>query len=167
MTLLTRIDLFAPLPAADRQLIAEGMRRVKFAVGEQIIRQDEPSDLLYLVQSGEVRVELAAGGAVSELARLGPGAFFGEMSLVTGAPCTATCAAISDVNCFVVDHPAFQRLIDERPEVAEEISTILAARQTALQEAGDGLSAEAQSRRTAETRSHLVGRIRQFFQVDG
>ena len=87
------------------------------------------------------------------------------MSLVTGAPRTATCAAATDVICYVVGHDAFQRVLEARPKIAEDISTLLGSRQLTLDEKGEKLSAEARARREAETSSRLLLRIRDFFHL--
>lgn len=162
---LSSIDLFAPLTASDRALLAKGMKKLRFAASEDIIRQGAPGDSLYLILSGEVGVNLAVDGAVREVATLGPGHFFGEMSLMTGEPRKATCQARSDVSCYLVDHASFQALLETKPSVAEEISTLLGTRQLALEGEREGLSVEAAARRAAEARARLLLRVRDFFHL--
>ncbi|MBI4511871.1 MAG: mechanosensitive ion channel [Deltaproteobacteria bacterium] len=165
MDALARIDLLGRLDPSERELLAEGMRRVKFAAGEMIIRQGDPGDSLYLIQNGSVGVRLSVDGAQKEVAALAPGDFFGEMSLVTGEPRTATCTAKTDVTCYLVDHASFQRLLDARPKIADEISSLLATRQVELASRQRGLSEEAEARRAADARSRLLARIRDFFHL--
>jgi small-conductance mechanosensitive channel/CRP-like cAMP-binding protein len=162
---LARIDLFSPLGQPDRELLARTMKQVRFANGEQIIRQGEPGDSLYLIQDGNVVVRLAVEGAEREVASLKAGDFFGEMSLMTGEKRTATCAATSDVECYVIDHEAFQRVLAAKPEVAVQISSILGTRQGMLEGERENLSAEARVRRAAENSSKLLVRIRNFFNL--
>lgn len=162
---LAKIDLFATLDDADVELLAQGMKKVRFAVGERIIRQGEPGDSLYLVQEGEVGVLLAVDGAEREVATLRAGDFFGEMSLMTGDPRTATVAAKVDSTCFVVDHRSFQRLLEAKPKVAEDITTILSTRQSTLEGQREGISADAASRRAAEMQRGLLTRMKQFFSL--
>lgn len=160
---LAGVDVFAPLEAADREVLARGMKRVHFGAGEHIIEQGEAGDSLYLIRSGEIAVHLAVDGARRQLARLNAGDFFGEMSLVTGEPRNASCTAVSDVVCYVIDHRAFRRLLDARPELAQDISAVLARRQMALDGQREGLSGEARARREAEAESNLLDRICGFF----
>jgi small-conductance mechanosensitive channel/CRP-like cAMP-binding protein len=162
---LASIDLFAPLTASDRELLAKGMKKVRFAAAEEIIRQGDPGDSLYLILQGLVAVQLSVDGAVREVATLGPGDFFGEMSLMTGEPRKATCAARSDVSCYLVDHASFQALLDEKPSVAEEICALLGTRQLALEGQREGLTVEAAARRAAEAKARLLSRIRDFFHL--
>lgn len=162
---LSKVDLFGNLEDGDVELLARGMKRVHFACGERIIRQGEPGDSLYLVHGGEVAVSLAVEGAERQVATLKPGQFFGEMSLMTGEPRRATCAARTDVTCYVIDHATFERLIAAKPKVAEDVSVVLSSRQVELDGEREGLSAEAAIRRAAEARTHLLSRIRNFFHL--
>jgi small-conductance mechanosensitive channel/CRP-like cAMP-binding protein len=160
-SLLKRIDVLAPLEEQDRQMLIQRMRRVRFAAGETIIRQGEPGDSLYLIHLGEVAVMLGTDGGAHEVATLGPTNFFGEISLVTGEPRAATCLAKSDVVAYVVDHSAFQALLERRPELAEEISRILARRMTALTEKSESV----QSEPAGDSSNRVLSRIREFFNM--
>lgn len=160
---LTRVDLFAALEPADRELLARGMKDVAFGASEIIIRQGEPGDSLFLISRGLVRVSIGQGDLNTSVANLGPGQFFGEMSLMTGEPRSATCIAASDVLCHVIDHAGFQQLLTMRPHVAEQMSSVLAARQAALGRKGDELSARAAQ--TTEVKTKLLAKIRSFFDL--
>lgn len=163
---LSRVDLFQGLDDGDVELLAQGMKRMQFAVGERIIRQGEPGDSLYLVQHGEVGVKLAVDGAEKEVATLKTGDFFGEMSLVTGEPRTATVEAKSDAICWEVPHRAMERLLSTKPQVAGDVSAVLGMRQATLEGQREGLSAEAAARRASETQSRLLERMKNFFHLD-
>jgi CRP-like cAMP-binding protein len=162
---LSRIDLFAPLEPHDRETLAKGMRQVSFARGEEIIRQGDPGDSLYLIHEGQVAVRLNVEGVEREVATLDAGKFFGEMSLLTGEPRRATCAAKNDVQCYVVDQRAFRLILDAKPRIAEEISTLLGTRQSALDAEREGLSNEARARRAADASSRVLTKIRDFFHL--
>ncbi|HZP42858.1 MAG TPA: mechanosensitive ion channel family protein [Candidatus Binatia bacterium] len=160
---LAGVDVFAPLEDADRELLARGMKRVHFGAGERIIEQGDFGDSLYLIRSGEIAVHLALDGVRRQVARLDAGDFFGEMSLITGEPRNASCTAVSDAVCYVIDHRTFRSLLDAKPDLARDLSAVLARRQMALDGEREGLSAEARARREAETQSNLLDRIRGFF----
>jgi CRP-like cAMP-binding protein len=162
---LDRVDLFAPLDDESRTRVANGLRERRFAAGEDIIRQDAPGDSLFIVDRGLVDVRVHVDGTYRSLARLGPGQFFGEMSLMTGEPRQATCTAVTDTVCYVLDQATFRCVLDARPSLAEEISGILASRHEELTASRDDLSAESLLRRTRETRSRLLDAIRRAFQI--
>src|SRR5262249_27443316 len=88
---LSRIGLFSEIPQADHGPHARETKTVRFAAGEEIVNQTDPGDSLYIIHRGEVSVTLAAEGAHRQIATLGTGDVFGEMSLMTGEPRNATC----------------------------------------------------------------------------
>ena len=94
---------------------------------------------------------------------LGPGDIFGEMSLMTGAPRSATVVAVSDVECFRLDKAAFQAILERHPGLAEQVAGVLARRRTGLEAVREGLDAAARERRLAEASRDMLGRIRSFF----
>jgi CRP-like cAMP-binding protein len=165
VTALERVDLFAPLDAESRTRLAGSLREQRFGSGEDIIRQDAPGDSLFIIARGRVEVRVSVDGAHRRIATLGPGKFFGEMSLMTGAHRTATCTAITDTVCYVIDQPTFRCVLDTRPSLAEDISSILAERQVELEENRENLGVEARRRRAHEARSHLLSAIRRAFAI--
>jgi small-conductance mechanosensitive channel/CRP-like cAMP-binding protein len=162
---LERVDLFAPLDGESRTRLASALHEQRFGIGEDIIRQDAPGDSLFIIARGRVEVRVSVDGAHRRLATLGPGQFFGEMSLMTGAHRTATCTALTDTVCYVIDQPAFRCVLDTRPSLAEDISSILAERQVELDESREGLGVEARARRARDARSHLLTAIRRAFAI--
>jgi CRP-like cAMP-binding protein len=141
------------------------MNAMPFCNGEAITHEGAREDELYILVSGEAAVRIGQGAAPREVARLGPGDFFGEMSLMTGETRTATVIALSDVECYRIGKPTFERILHESPEVAEQIAEILADRKEALTAAKD--EREDQRRRRIDTaKRDLLGRIRGFFRLD-
>jgi small-conductance mechanosensitive channel/CRP-like cAMP-binding protein len=165
LTLLDGVRFFAPLDTAERDRLTRAMRRLEFADGEHIIVQGAAGDSLFLIQRGEVTVRVAVDGATGQVATLGKGQFFGEMSLMTGAVRSATCTARSDVTCYVIDREAFQSVVQARPQIAEEMSALLVERDIELQGERAEL-ASGRGKRAAEQRASLQARIRSFFHLD-
>ena len=164
LSALEQVDLFATLEAAERELLARGLRPRPFAAGESIIRQGAPGDSMFIIACGEVHVSLTQAGLHKVIATLGCGDFIGEMSLMTGEPRAATCLAATDVMSFELDHATFQHLLTTRPAVADHMSSLLATRQSHIEKKGGELSAMAAAQ-TAENTSHLLHRIRSFFEL--
>jgi small-conductance mechanosensitive channel/CRP-like cAMP-binding protein len=161
---LRGVDVLAVLPPEALARLATLVERRLYGPGEVILRQGEIGDELFLIEQGRVRVVVGReGGSTAELTSLGPGQFFGEMSLMTGERRAATIQAISDCRLLVVRKEAFQQALAAHPEVTERISEILLARQEQL-----GSHLASRSRRaqpTSEQRDELVGRIRRFFSL--
>ena len=84
---------------------------------------------MFLVRHGEVVVcRDDDAGARRKLVRMGAGEFFGEMSLMTGAPRSATVTAFTEVHLLEVDKESFRRLLEAQPTLVEKLGEALAAR---------------------------------------
>jgi small-conductance mechanosensitive channel/CRP-like cAMP-binding protein len=161
---LETVDLLRPLPEEDRRTLAEELHYAPFGAGEVLTRQGAEAHWLYLVTAGQVSVRVAAEGDLErEVARLGAGDFFGEMSLMTGERRSATVVALTRVECYRLDKAAFQRVIERTPAVAEPMAEILARRRLELAAVKGDLDQEAQRRRLAAAKVDLLDRIREFF----
>jgi small-conductance mechanosensitive channel/CRP-like cAMP-binding protein len=162
---LASVDLFRGLPEETRRGLASDLRYTPFAAGETITHEGALEDGLYMLVSGQAVVRIGAGGEVREVARLAAGQFFGEMSLMTGEARTASVVAATDVVCYRVDKPAFERILRETPSIADSIAEVLAARRMALEAARDEREEQRHSRMET-AKQDLLGRIRGFFGLD-
>ena len=106
----------------------------RFGRGERIIEQGAPGQTFYVVGSGTVSILTARG---VEVTRLGRGQYFGEMSLLTGEPRSATVVAAEDAVLFELDRPTFAQLFDEQPALAGLLSEALAHRRGQLRAVAD------------------------------
>lgn len=161
---LAGMELFGHLSPAELARLARELKPVPFGPGEALCRQGEAADSLYILSRGWVRVEVEGAEGGRELARLGPGAYFGEMGLMTGEPRSATVRAEGHVDALRLDKAAFQALLHERPELAETVAGVLAHRKAELEAARESLDQAARARRQQEHQRQLLGRIRGFFQ---
>ncbi|HYU35586.1 MAG TPA: cyclic nucleotide-binding domain-containing protein, partial [Thermoanaerobaculia bacterium] len=87
--------LFRDFSVDEMVAVIQGLSLLSFARGDVILREGEPGDRLYMLTSGMVRAfrKDAASGRQLRVADLKEGAFFGEVSILTGGPRTATVAA--------------------------------------------------------------------------
>ena len=164
--LLGRIDFVQALSAPARKVLAERARFMEYGPGQAIVRQGEQGDTLYLVARGEVAVQVkvdgGAGGALvadKEVARLGRGALFGEMSLLTGEPRTATVVSLGDAALLAVDRDAFERILSAEPDLAQRLAETIARRRMEMNAARAAQQAPQMEKET----SNLLGRIRNIF----
>ncbi len=128
--LLRDVDLFAGLDPADRARIAERSVEVEFPAGRTIARQGEIGTGAFLVVSGRVRV-VRDGELV---ARLGPGEFFGELSVLDGAPRVAQVVAEEPTTCLAVASWDLEALLMEAPALALALLREVAGRLRAVTE---------------------------------
>src|SRR6202011_2060773 len=105
----------------------------------------------------------SASQATRAVATIEAPSFFGEMGLMTGEPRTADVVALTAVECYRLDKPGLQRILEERPEVAEQFSKTLAKRRVELAKALDGLDEEAGRARMATEQIRILDRIQEFF----
>jgi len=157
---LTAVDLLSALGVEERDRLVEALRIEPFAAGEAVTREGERDEGLYLIIRGEAVVQLGRGLAARTVAKLGPGQFFGEMSLMTGEARSATVLAVTDLECYRIDKPVFHQLITARPEIAEQVAEILTTRREALESVRDQRRAPTSR---AEEKQDLAVRIRGFF----
>lgn len=159
------VDFFDRLPDDVRRRLA-GMTQTRlFAEQEVILREGDKGDELFIVESGEVTVTAArAGDAPLELARMGPGNFFGEMAALTGEARRATVRATKECQVLVVGKAALAQVFESSPELAEHVSQTIARRQANL---STRLSEHAPPppQAVAEHSHRLLQRIKEFFSI--
>lgn len=166
--ILRRIPIFRLLEDKDLADLAARLRRLSFAPGELILRQGDPGDSMYFMVVGRVGVTIRAlDGAEKDLATFESGDFFGEVSLLTGEPRAVTATAVSRVTCYCLDKAGLQHTMERQPDLAEDISVIMAHRQMELFAAREKLDHETALRREAESQTQMLARIRRFFGING
>jgi CRP-like cAMP-binding protein len=96
--------------------------------GEVIFEEGDSGELLYVIQAGEVELTRGAPTGRRLVGRLGPGEFFGEMSVVLGGARRVRATAVTAVRLLTVDGQTLEEMCIERPEVAIRMIQRLAAR---------------------------------------
>lgn len=123
-TLLATAPLFADVGAAGMERIAERAVEVEFAADHVIARQGEIGTGFFVIVSGSVRV--VRDGSV--IATLGPGDFFGELSVLDGQPRVAQVVADGPTTCLALATWDFEAVVREEPAVALAVMRELARR---------------------------------------
>jgi diguanylate cyclase (GGDEF)-like protein len=142
--LLTKVSLFRALGAPDLQRLADHTEPMDFGPGQTIVEIGDPGRSLFVVTEGIVQVLYPSRASDFELARLGPGDFFGEMALLSDRPRSATVRAHSDVRVVRLEKHVFQRLVLEEPQIGLGVLEVLSLRIRAADEQIGGLSDQAQ-----------------------
>lgn len=158
---LRRHKVLGALPGEQLAALVARSPVVLFATGEHVIEQGAAGESMFLLVRGAVDVRIARDGATTTVARLGTGDCFGEMSLLTGEPRTATVVAAGEVETVEVPKAAFAVLVREHPAVLEKLSELLAQRQLANAQ----LAAAAQAP-VEQVRSTIRRKLRVFFLLE-
>jgi small-conductance mechanosensitive channel len=163
---LKHVELFCTLTEEERRALAPRLRPAPFARGEAMTRQGAEAHWLYVIAKGEAEVRLSINENLSErIAILHKGGFFGEMAMMTGEPRAATVIALTEVECYRLDKEAFDDILRRRPEIAEDLSNVMARRRVELDAAREDLNEEAKRARLRYHQSDLLERIRSFFSL--
>ncbi len=157
--LLGGTDLFGLLSHEDQQALAAASPLRLFGTGEAIVGQGEPGHSAFVVCEGRVRVSLDPGDV--ELAVLERGAYFGEMSLLTGDPRTASVRALGDCTVVEITSDAFRAFVLNQPALVERIGAVIAERRAGIARA----RATVANAPPPESASSLVARVRRFFHL--
>ena len=96
--------------------------------GTVLFREGDPGGEMYVIQKGRVAITARAGAVEKVLSTLGPGEFFGEMSILNGAPRSATATCVEDCRLLVVDARTFETMIRQNGEIAARMIQKLASR---------------------------------------
>ncbi|HEX6463987.1 MAG TPA: cyclic nucleotide-binding domain-containing protein [Vicinamibacterales bacterium] len=128
--MLASVDLFASLSPEIRHQIAVASPTTVYGSGETIVRQGDEGQSMFVVMSGCATVMLEPSR--DEVARIQTGGYFGEMSLLTGEPRSATVLATGDVAVVEIGADLFRRIAAVHPEAIEEIGVAATARRAGL-----------------------------------
>jgi small-conductance mechanosensitive channel len=157
-SLLARVPVLAALFVDGRRALAAAALEHTYADREVIVREGAPGDSMFIVCKGEVKITV---GKDHEVARTKEGGYFGEMSLLTGEPRSATVVAAGDCTVLELKGAAFKDYVTLHPEVIEHLAAAAVERRREL----------AQSRAAAavaspETHISIADRMRRFFGLD-
>ncbi|MDH4062960.1 MAG: cyclic nucleotide-binding domain-containing protein, partial [Acidobacteriota bacterium] len=155
------ISLFSTLEPGVRRELAAAAADHLFAAGEAIVRQGERGSSMFVVLRGGVSVVLEPSG--QQVATIEAGGFFGEMSMLTGDPRTATVRAATTVQVLEITADQMRRLAQTTPGLLEHVAQVVAERRVGLVEAEASAAAAAASH--ASTRQSLMARIQLYLRL--
>ncbi len=153
--ILKQVDFLAYLSFGDMEALSQSIYHCKFEKGHTIIRQDEEGDSFFFIAKGKVSVWKEEFGHKRMLIKnLGPGEYFGEMSLLTGAPRSATVTTDEPSEFFVLYKDDFRRILQRNPAIVDLISRTFSHRKLQLSLKGREITPESMS-----------GKIKKFFGI--
>lgn len=128
--MLSAIPSFSGLDKKDLEAIADVGREVTFEVGKTVLKEGEPGLSFLLILEGKAEVRRKG----KRIATVGPGGFFGEMTVIDDKPRSADVVAIEPTKCFGVTAWSFTTMLRRNPSVAIEIIRELVRRLRQVEE---------------------------------
>src|SRR5512135_47732 len=157
---LRPLPLFEPLSDDQIHQLARGATLRRYTSGEMLVRQGEAGESLFVIKDGRVQVSVMSdNGQSTVVATHGAGNFFGEMSLLTGEPRSASVSAVMDTEVVVVDKTDVTRLVMADHSIAEALSNVIESRVRGTAEQ-IAIEAEARTGKQVAQQSLLLNRIR-------
>jgi small-conductance mechanosensitive channel/CRP-like cAMP-binding protein len=154
---LDGVEMLASLTAPQRGQLAAMSRRLLYGAGETIAREGEAGTSMFVLRRGEAMVTVA--GAEGEVARLHGGAFFGEMSLLTGDRRSATVTAVTDCELLEIGVEAFRRVVLSDAASVDRVASAVSSRREELERHRATRAATAVETETPQT---FLERVRRF-----
>jgi hypothetical protein len=111
--------LFRHFSVDEMVAVIQGLKLMSFEKGKVIIRQGEKGDSLYMLTAGSVRAFVKKDGKQVKLGDLEEGAFFGEVSILTGKPRSATIVALVNCELLELDRATLDDIVKKHPHVLE------------------------------------------------
>lgn len=135
VSILSALPLLNGLSRTTLATLAQNLQVRWFEEDTALVKEDDDSTGMFIVIEGKLNVTKQDNGQRVLISQLQPGDYFGEMSLLTGAPRSATVTSVVPCRVFEIDRGAMQTLLAAEPEVMRTLSLNLARRQVQTNQA--------------------------------
>jgi HEAT repeat protein len=147
LLMLQSVPLFATMTLEQLEAIHHCLTEQHYTLGELIFAQGDVGDEMYIVVEGEVEILIQADTAEPILlAKVGPGSYFGEMSVLDNEPRSAAARVSADARLLVLKGEQLKELVYVMPEIAFTIFKVLSERLRRSDKRLDSLLRERESR---------------------
>ena len=155
---LNNVPIFAPLSEEETEQLANASSARVYAPGEAIVRKGQEGNSMFVILRGAVKVQIPEADYQKTVNRLGPHDYFGEMSLLTGDPRSATVIAEVETEVLRIKKEALKPIFENNPELVNTVSELVEERRQLL-------TAEAEAAVDEELASQkgVLRSIRKFF----
>ena len=167
--MLEKQAIFSAISTEDLDYLLEQCASHHFGRGESIIEEKAAGESMFVITSGRAAVIISGdSGTRSQVAELLAGDCFGEMSLLTGEPRSATVQALSDCEVLEITKPVFGEIVDREQDLLPRLSELLAQRKLETEgftsrnreSAGEVVAAKQR-----EYKARFLSRISSFFEL--
>ena len=166
--LLSRVSLFKSLPKEGLTQLSQALLPHRFVQGEKVVKVGEAGASMFIIVEGllEVFLDIEVSTDDVRVATMSPGDYFGEMSLITGTPRSATIITRTDALVYEIKKDSLEPLFEAYPSLPEAIARTVAHREfirkSAVAEAEERLALETAEQ---EASAQLLKRMKRFFQL--
>ncbi|MGC2221205.1 MAG: cyclic nucleotide-binding domain-containing protein [Methylocella sp.] len=130
-SMLDLVAIFDTLMPNERASIAAKLKQISYEKGDTVVEPETVLQSLFIVGNGVLSVTKRGKSGETELLRFGPGDVFGEIGLLTGAPCGASVNALAPSTVYELTKRDLAPVLEARPQIAQELSRALAQQQNA------------------------------------
>jgi small-conductance mechanosensitive channel len=130
--MLRLVSIFAALTTDERKSLAAKLKQASYDQGDTMIEPGQLLKSLFIVGTGVLSATREEGEDEVEWARLGPADHYGEIGMLTGTPSTTKITALMPSLIYELAKEDLAPIVEARPEVAHELSCVLAQRQAAI-----------------------------------
>ena len=156
---LQQVPLFVPLAEEELQRLAKASTTRVFAPGEAIVRRGMEGNSMFVIIRGSVKVQIPENDYQKTINKLTANDFFGEMSLLTGQPRTATVIAEEETEVIQIKKTAIRPLFEANPQLMKAICDIIEERRALL------VQEEVEEEEADEKERGVLSSIRKFFGI--
>ncbi len=155
---LNRVSIFEPLSDEEIERLANASSSRVYAPGEAIVRMGQEGNSMCVIIRGSVKVQIPEKTYQKTINTLNENDFFGEMSLLSGEPRTATVIAVKETEVLKIDKKALKPIFESNPTLVESVYELIEERRQMLT-----TIAEAADEEQDEAEKGVMTSIRKFF----
>lgn len=164
---LTALEWLSEMEDEKIQSLVKECRIELYAKDDLIVQQGDQGDSMFIIVDGEIRVMVKSeSGSKMDIviAQKGPGEFFGEMSLLTGEPRTASIRAQNDCRVLVIDKDAFSTLIISDEKILSQFVNVLVKCKSGI---ADAIESERKNQHITKASAHriILTKILTYFKI--
>ncbi len=155
---LKRVPIFDPLSDQEMERLAKASKPRVYAPGESIVQFGGEGTSMFVINRGKVKVQIVDNNVPRVVNELADNDFFGEMSLLTGQPRTASVIAIVETEVLQIRKNSLKPILESNPLLVQAMTDMIDERQQVLNALNEEETAAVQERKQGVMRS-----IRKFF----
>jgi len=155
---LNRVPIFAPLSEDEVEKLAKASKSRIYAPGESIVRMGQEGNSMFIIIRGSVSVQIPEATGSRIVNELAENDFFGEMSLLTGQPRSASVIASEETEVLQISKNSMKGIFESNPSLVQSISDVMGERKEVLE------ATEATAKAASKTsKPGVVSAIKKFF----